>query len=88
MTLHGTDAQAWLEADGARLVLARRGQKERTEVPLTSVDPIVEELTEFARCVRNGAKPETDGEVGVANIAVLEAIVQSSDSGRAVDVKR
>ena len=31
---------------------------------------------------------ETDGEVGVANTAVLEAIVQSSDSGRAVDVKR
>jgi predicted dehydrogenase len=88
MTLHGTEAQAWLEADGARLVLARRGQKERTEVPLTPVDPIVEELTEFARCVREGKKPETDGEVGVANIAVLEAIVQSSDSGRAVDVKR
>jgi predicted dehydrogenase len=88
MTLHGSEAQAWLEADGARLVLARRGQRERTEVPLTPVDPLVEELTEFARCVREGTKPETDGEVGVANIAVLEAIVQSSDTGRTVDVER
>ena len=88
MTLHGTEAQAWLEADGARLLLARRGQRERTEVPLTPVDPIVEELAEFARCVREGTKPETDGEVGVANIAVLDAIVRSSDSGRTVDVQR
>jgi predicted dehydrogenase len=88
MTLHGTEAQAWLEADGAKLLLARRGQRERTEVPVTPVDAIVEELTEFARCVREGKKPETDGEVGVANIAVLEAIVQASDSGRTVDVKR
>jgi predicted dehydrogenase len=38
--------------------------------------------------VRDGARPETDGEVGVANIAVLEAIVQSSDTGRAVEVAR
>jgi predicted dehydrogenase len=88
MTLHGTEAQAWLEADGARLLVARRGQRERTEVPLTPADPIVEELAEFARCVRDGARPETDGEVGVANIAVLEAIVQSSDTGRAVEVAR
>jgi predicted dehydrogenase len=88
MTLHATEAQAWLEADGAKLLLARRGQRERTEVPVTPVDAIVEELTEFARCVREGKKPETNGEVGVANIAVLEAIVQASDSGRTVDVKR
>ena len=88
ITLHGTEAQAWHEADGARLLLARRGQAERTAVPLTPVDPIVEELTEFARCVREGTKPEVDGEVGVSTIAVLEAIVQSSDTGRAVDVGR
>jgi predicted dehydrogenase len=88
MTLHGTEAQAWLEADGAKLLLTRRGQRERTDVPVTPVDAIVEELTEFARCVREGKKPETNGEVGVANIAVLEAIVQASDSGRTVDVKR
>lgn len=88
MTIHGTEAQAWLEADGARLLLARRGERERTEVPVAPVDAIVEELTEFARCVREGKTPETDGAVGMANIAVLDAIVQSSDSGRTVDVAR
>ncbi len=84
ITLHGTEAQAWSEADGARLLLARRGQLERTAVPLTPVDPIVEELAEFARCVREGTRPEVGGEEATANVAVLEAIVESVETGRAV----
>ena len=84
ITLHGTEAQAWSEADGARLFLARRGQPERTAVPLTAVDPLVEELAELACCVRDGKKPEVGGEEATANIAVLEAIVESAQTGRAV----
>ena len=84
ITLHGTEAQAWSEADGTRLFLAKRGQPERTAVALTPVDPVVEELTEFARCVREGTKPEVGGEEATANVAVLEAIVESAESGRAV----
>jgi predicted dehydrogenase len=87
ITLHGTEAQAWTEGDGSRLWLARRGQDERTAVPLTPVDAIVEELAEFARCVRDGTKPEVGGEAATANIAVLEAIVESAKSGRTVEVK-
>jgi predicted dehydrogenase len=86
ITLHGTEAQAWSEADGARLFVARRGQGERAAVPLTPVDPVVEELAEFARCVRAGARPEVSGEEGIANIAVLEAIVESAETGCAVGV--
>src|SRR5207245_695530 len=73
IALHGTEAQAWSEADGARLFLARRGAAERTAVSLTPVDELVEALAEFARCVRDGAKPEVGGEEATANIAVLEA---------------
>src|SRR5712691_10890900 len=86
ITLHGTEAQAWSEADGTRLFLARRGQSERTAVPLTAVDPVVDELAEFARCVRDGTTPEVGGEEATANIAVLEAIVESSQTGHAVRV--
>jgi len=86
ITVHGTEAQAWSEADGAQLFLARRGQPERAAVPLTAADPVVDELTEFARCVRDGAAPEVGGEEATANIAVLEAIVESSQTGRAVQV--
>jgi len=82
ITVHGTEAQAWSEADGARLFLARRGQPERAAVPLTAVDPVVDELAEFARCVRDRTAPEVGGEEASANIAVLEAIVESSKTGR------
>src|SRR5213594_4614160 len=86
IALHGTEAQAWSEADGTRLFLARRGVPERTGVSLTPVDAVVEELAEFARCAREGAKPEVGGEEATANIAVLEAIVESIETGRAARV--
>ena len=86
LAVHGTDAQAWSEADGARLFVIRRGEAERRAVPLTPVDAIAEELTEFARCVREGTKPEVGGDEATANIAVLEAIVEAIASGRAVAV--
>jgi predicted dehydrogenase len=88
ITLHGTEAQAWSEADGSRLLVARRGEAEPTAVPLTPVDPLVEELAEFARCVRDGTKPEVGGQEATAAIAVLEAIVESTETGRAVSVAR
>ena len=53
-------------------------------MPLTAVDPLVEELAELACCVRDGKKPEVGGEEATANIAVLEAIVESAQTGRAV----
>jgi predicted dehydrogenase len=83
---HGTQGQAWHEDTGTRLLMCRRGKPERVEVPLTPTDPLVEELAEFARCVREKKRPEVGGEEGVANIAVLEAIVASIASGRVADV--
>jgi predicted dehydrogenase len=88
LTLHGTEAQAWHEAGGTRLTLTRRGGSERTAVPLDHVEPLVEELAEFARCVRGSGRPEVGGGEATANIAVLEAIVESAKSGRVVEVDR
>jgi predicted dehydrogenase len=86
ITLHGTEAQAYWEADGARLRVAKRGQAEPDTVPVPTVDPVTEELTEFARCVREGGRPEVGGEEATANIAVLEAIVESAATGRVAAV--
>lgn len=91
ITLHGTAAQAYWEADGARLLVAKRGQALPEAVPLGSVermagDAILEELAEFARCVREGGRPEVGGEAGTANVAVLEAIVESANTGRIATV--
>lgn len=88
ITLHGTDAQAWSEGDGNTLFVAKRGQAERTAVPLTPVDAVVAELREFAECVRERRRPEVSGEEGIATIAVLEAIVESAKTGRVAEVAR
>jgi predicted dehydrogenase len=52
------------------------------------VDWIAEQLAEFGRCVREGGRPEVGGEEGTANVAVLEAIIESTRTGTAVLVER
>ena len=47
----------------------------------------VEQMREFGECVLNGRVPETDGEVGVRALAVVEAMMLSVDSAAAVDLK-
>lgn len=86
VTLHGSEAHAFNEGEGTRLYLWKKGQQDRSSLPLKSVDIILEELTEFARCVREGTRPEVGGEEGTANVAVLEAIVQSLSTGQPVTV--
>jgi predicted dehydrogenase len=84
LAVHGTEAQAFTEAEGSRLFLQKKGEPDKSPVPLQPVDIIVEEMAEFARCIRQGGRPEVGGEEGTANVGVLEAIVQSAETGRAV----
>lgn len=87
LVLHGTEAQAFSEAEGSRLSLRKKGEAEPSPVPLQPVDIIIEELAEFARCIRQGGQPEVGGEEGTANVAVLEAIVASVATGRPAAVQ-
>jgi hypothetical protein len=56
--LVGFDAS---EADGARAFHQVRGEPYRDNVPVETIDTIQDEVTEFARCIQTGAKPETGG---------------------------
>jgi len=47
---------------------------------------IVEELREFARCIRTGEEPEIGGEAGLHNLAVVLAAVESNRTGQPVEV--
>lgn len=86
--LHGSEAQAWSdESGGGRLTLQKRGAAAPEPVELAPAEPVVEQLAEFARCVRENQRPEVGGEEATASVAVLEAIVESSATGRAVDVR-
>ncbi len=56
-------------------------------IPLPVGDPILEEIDEFADCIRTGKKPETDGQGGLVALALIRAAIDSARSGKPVDLK-
>lgn len=88
LTVHGTEGAAFAEADGAELGYQARGENQPTEQPLSSVNPVVEQLAEFGTVVDEGGRPEVGGEEGLAVVAVLEAAVRSVQEGAIVEVAR
>jgi predicted dehydrogenase len=84
--VYGTEGNAWNEEDGTKLFVQRAGEALRSPLDVETIDTVADELAEFARCVRNGAKPEVGAPEALEVAAVLEAIVESSSSGRAVEL--
>ena len=82
----GTEAAAWNEVDGERFYVQKSGEPERVSQPIETLDTVRDELEEFARCVRDGAEPETGGPDALEVVAVLEGIVESAQSGTVVDL--
>jgi len=82
----GSAASASSRNEGTRLFIQQRSEMARSEVPLEATDPLAEQVAEFAGAIRGEGPVETDGEVGVAVIAVLEAAMASVERGEAVTV--
>src|SRR5262252_7064136 len=85
MNIYGKEASAYYDLFGGLRYL-RRGEAAPRAVAMSPNDTIREELDEFAACIRNGGKPETDGWWASRNLAVVTAGIQSAREGRAVDV--
>lgn len=83
----GTEGAAWSEADGAHAFIQKRGEPYRTEVPVTTIDTILDEIQEFAHCIRTGDQPETGAQEGLAVMEVFEALLRSIDEDAPVDVR-
>jgi predicted dehydrogenase len=86
IAVYGTDAAVWNHDDGARLILQRRDERERHDVPVEQNDPIADELAEFARCIREGGAPETDGRAALEVVRMIEAAVESAERGVFVEL--
>jgi len=85
LNVYGKEASAYYDLfSGLRHL--RRGESKACPIPIPSKDTIREELEEFARCVRTGARPETGGQWATRNLAVIAAGIISAREGRAVDV--
>jgi predicted dehydrogenase len=49
-------------------------------------DQFAPELIHFSECILNGKRPEPDGNEGLADVRIIEAIFKSAASGRAVKI--
>lgn len=85
MNIYGKEASAYYDLfNGLRHL--KRGESKASPIATQANDAIREELDEFAACVRNGGKPETDGFWASRNLAVIKAGVKSAREGRAIAV--
>ena len=66
-----------------QLVLFEKGREPR-DIPLAQVDPFLEEIDEFAHCVRTGDRPETDGQGALVALAFIRAAIDSARTGNQV----
>lgn len=85
MNIYGKEASAYYDLfQGLRCL--NRGDSEPTAVSCERNDTIVEELEEFAVCVRDGLMPEVGGQQATESLAVIRAGAKSAREGRVVDV--
>ncbi len=84
----GTQANAWTEEEGAKLYFQKVDQEAREELPCEAGDCMTEQMTEFAKCIREGATPETGGPESIEVVAVLEAVIESANTGQVVEVSK
>jgi predicted dehydrogenase len=88
VTVYGSERVAWSEEDGTRLFVQKRGEPSRTEIPVTPIDTVADEMGEFADCIRTGGQPETGPEAAIPVVDILEAIIESIATRRVVDLPR
>ncbi len=85
MNIYGKEATAYYDLfTGLRRL--KRGEAEPEAIPFEKNDAIVDELEEFAACIRGEATPEVDGQRATESLAVIRAGVKSVNEGRVVDV--
>ncbi len=85
VNVYGKEASAYFDLFGGLRHL-RRGSTASTPVPCETNDTLVEELEEFAACIRGEAAPEVSARRATESLAVIRAGVRSAREGRAVEV--
>lgn len=85
MNIYGKEATAYYDLFGGLKYLSR-DDKEPRSIPYEKNDAIVDELEEFAACIRDGTTPEVGGQMATESLAVIRAGIKSVEEGRTVDV--
>ncbi|MFC4450411.1 D-xylose 1-dehydrogenase Gfo6 [Halorussus aquaticus] len=89
LRLVGTEGQAELapafDSEIAPTLTVERGDQ-RVEYTGPFVNEVAEEFDYFAHCVLTDARPDPDGRDSVADMEAVEAIYESAETGRRVEV--
>jgi len=70
-----------------KLLLFEKGKDGPKDISLQEGDPILEEIDEFAECIKTGAQPETDGQVGLVALALIRAAIESARTGKQAKIE-
>lgn len=70
-----------------KLSLFEKGKDQVKDIPLAMGDIILEQIDEFADCVRTGAQPETGGKEAMAALALIRAAIDSAKTGKQVELE-
>jgi len=84
--VYGNAGAAYMEGDGKMLFKQGIEDTSPQSVEVTPNDPVADQMGSFARAIREEEAVETDGEVGLAAVAVMAAAVESAATGRVVSV--
>ena len=78
----------WQQVDrDTEVRIFEKGKTGSREVPIPVGNPIIEEIEEFADCIQNGVRPETDGEGALAALALIRAAIDSARTGQQVKLQ-
>jgi len=89
LRIYGREGSAYAEQDRISLARVKPDEPwitETEEVPVAEVNPHAAEMSEFARAVRTGTSPETDGKGGLLALGVVWACLMSAEQKRPVEV--
>lgn len=91
LEIHGTRGRIWSSAWWGREFAGdlhmQRGE-EVVDFDLPTVNVYVPQIEHVSACILSGETPVISGEVGAANVAVIEAAIRSARTGAFVNVER
>lgn len=88
--IYETDMSIWPQASkmDEATTLTMYSKSGRETIEFQSNDMLVEELEEFASCIRGDMAPETDADAALAALAVIRGALKSHETGQSFSLEK
>jgi predicted dehydrogenase len=88
--IYGRGGSVYSEGRSITLAAAKEDEPwvtQKSDVPYEEINAHAAEMTEFARAIRSGSAPETDGPGGLLALAVVWACIRSAEERRPIEIE-